>query len=181
MKTSKNFWKNPWTVSIGSGLVVLIITVIVDMITAEKVFGTAKNIFLLMLEAFFAIINYELKVWWLLIVFGVLIFAFYIYIKYQGSKCSVSNQPQFLEYKKDTILGYLWKWRWEKNYLGKYEIEDLHPICTKCSTPLIHNCSGYGRLKCLRCDETYFKILPQEGDVKTLIYDNVRRKYFPNE
>ena len=41
--------------------------------------------------------------------------------------------------------------------------------------------SGYGRLKCLRCGEVYTDELPEEENVKMLITDNVRRKYFPNE
>lgn len=181
MKKSKSFWKNPWTVSIGSGLIVLVITVIIDMITAEKVFSTIKTILSIALKALLAFLNFELKMWWLLIGVAALIFALWICVKHQDSKQSVPTEPQFLEYKQDTLLGYKWKWTWGKDYFGKYSIEDLYPICMKCSTPLTYNCTGYGRLKCLRCDEVYQKALPEEDDVKMLICDNVRRKYFPNE
>ncbi len=82
---------------------------------------------------------------------------------------------------KDTILQYRWNWVWEKDLYGKYKIENLHPICEKCDTPLTITYSGYGSLKCLRCGEVYTDELPEEENVKMLIADNVRRKYFPNE
>lgn len=181
MKKSKAFWKNPWTVSIGSGLVVLVITVIIDMITAEKVFNTIRNIFSFALKVLLVFLNFELKMWWLLIGVAALIFVLWIFIKYKDSRHLVSDEPQYLEYKQDTLVGYKWKWTWRKNYFGEYSIEDLHPICMKCSTPLTYNYTGYGRLKCLRCGAVYQQELPEEEDVKMLIADNVRRKYFPNE
>lgn len=181
MKKSKGFWRNPWTVSIGSSLVIFVITIIIDMITAEKVFSTIKVIFCLILKDSLAFLNFELKVWWLLIGGVVLIFILWGYGKYQDSKQSVLTKPQFLEYNQDRLLGYKWKWTWEKDYCGKYGIENLHPICSKCSTPLVYKYTGYGRLKCLRCGEVYQNELPDEDEVKMLISDNVRRKYFPDE
>ena len=38
-----------------------------------------------------------------------------------------------------------------------------------------------GKLKCLRCNEEYWQHLPSEQNIKLMITDNVRRKYFPNE
>lgn len=179
MKKIGGFWKNPWTVSIGSGLVVLVMTVIIDMITAEKVFSTIKTIFSILVNAILAFLNFEIKVWWILIGIAALLLALWVWVKIRDSK--VDTVTQFLEYNQDTVLGYTWKWVWEKNSFGKYSIEDLHPICQKCSTPLIYDYIGYGRAKCLRCGKVYTNDLPKVNEVKMLIYDNVRRKYFPNE
>lgn len=92
------------------------------------------------------------------------------------------NKLDFLEYTKDTILGYKWKWYWRKDVYGKYCVENLCPVCSKCDTPLVENYLGYhGKYMCLRCGEGYIKSMPDFDNVKMLISDNVRRKYYPDE
>ena len=93
-----------------------------------------------------------------------------------------TDKPKFLEYTQDTILGYMWRWNWQKNIYGQYDIENLCPVCSRCNTPLVESFSGYReKYKCLRCEMVYSKELPEFAHVKMLISDNVRRKYFPNE
>ena len=78
-------------------------------------------------------------------------------------------------------MGFRWRWKWDK-YYGKYEITDLHPVCSKCDTPLVQDYAGYSPVyKCLRCGEIAFSDLPDLDDVKMLISDNVRRKYYPDD
>ena len=80
------------------------------------------------------------------------------------------------------ILGYKWRWTWEKDVYGKYYVDELQPICSRCETPLVRNFYGYGAIyKCLRCEEGYSKQLPEFDHVKMLISDNVRRKYFAED
>lgn len=178
-KTKSKFWNNPWVVSIVSGLFVLLITIIVDLITAEMIFSTIKNAISAVWSAILELLNFNLKVWWVILSIVIITFGLFIFIKHKNAKMS---PPDFLQYTKDSILGFTWKWRWGKNYYGKYEIEELHPICPQCDTPLVQEHSGYGFIyRCLRCGKKIHNEYPEIDNVKMLIADNVRRKYFPNE
>lgn len=178
----KTFWGNPWTVAIGSGLVLSLLSVIIDVINKERLFSTIIRVFLAIWAAVIIFLNFELKVWWVLIGVSVLFLALYLWAKYLDLKQSAQREPEFTKYTQDMILGYKWKWSWEKNYYdGKYRIGNLHPICEKCDTPLTYSNNGCGRLTCLRCQQIYWKELPAFDNVKMMISDNVRRKYFPNE
>lgn len=177
----KNFIMNPWTVSVGSGLIVLLVTVIIDIVTTEKIFSTIKKILMAIWRLLLVFLNFEIKVWWLLIGIVVLLIALWG-TEHLASKQSTPTEPEFLKYTQDTILDYKWKWTWEKDSYGKYNIEQLHPICSYCETPLVDNPSGYGgRYTCLRCTNGTNRPLPDFNHVKMMISDNVRRKYFPNE
>lgn len=181
MKKPKHFWNNPWTVSVGSGLIVLIITLLIDLVTAEQLFSTIGNVLSFIWKAVISFLNIELKLWWVLVGIAILFLILILWSKLIESSSAKQIEPEFIKYTKDTILQYRWNWVWEKDLYGKYKIENLHPICRECETPLTITYSGYGRLKCLRCGEVYTDELPEEENVKMLIADNVRRKYFPNE
>ena len=178
----KNFMMNPWTVGIGTGLILLVVTVAVDLITAVNIFSTLKNVIITIWKWILVFLNFELKVWWVLAGLATVILVLNEYVKYSNKKQQQVNKPPFLDYTKADILGYKWKWYWKKDVYGKYVIEDLHPVCGKCETPLVENLYGYGgRYKCLRCNEGYGNPMPDLDHVKMMISDNVRRRYFPNE
>lgn len=174
---------HPWIVGIGTGTVVLILTILVDLITAVKIFSTIKKVSAAICKAVLGFLNYNLKVWWVLISVAVVVFGLYLFDKYieYEQKQKENNKPPFLEYTHDLILDYEWKWVWERKYDGTYSVEMLHPVCKKCATPLSNSDIGFGRYICLRCKAEYRQPLPREGDVKMMIRDNVRRKYYPNE
>lgn len=177
----KNFIMNPWTISLGSGLAVLLVTVVIDVVTAEKVFCTIKKILMAIWAALLYFLNFEIKVWWLLVGIAILILALWILVKRLESEQSAPAEPKFLEYTQDTILEYRWKWTWKRDYFGKYSIEQLQPICVHCGTPLVDSPAGYGgRYTCLRCKNGTNRPLPDFEHVKMMINDNVRRRYFPN-
>lgn len=180
MKGPKKFLMNPWTITLGSGLIILLVTVVIDLVTAEKVFSTLATIIFSVWCGILALLNFELKVWWVLAGIAVLIFARFLCSKYLDSKQTTHKDPEFISYTKDYILGYHWKWIWKKDLYDKLYIENLHPVCNECETPLTLS-YGYGELKCLRCGKVYHNAQPDENDVKMLIHDNVRRKYYPNE
>ena len=102
--------------------------------------------------------------------------------KWKGKKNSTIFPPVFLSYTTDNILQFKWKWRWDKDYYGEYDIENLHPVCSYCDTPLIAGKNYYEECYvCLRCNKKIYRALPEYDNVKMLIHDNVRRKYFPNK
>ena len=179
----KKFFMNSWTVTIGGGLILsVIISVINDFVKKDQVFSTINTILSAICKVLLGILNYKIKVWWLLVGIIILILIIFIFVKYLDHNHRISIEPEFLEYTQDIILGYKWKWNWQKDIYGKYCIEGLCPICSQCGTPLIEELRGYGiHYKCLRCNREYYENMPNFDHVKIMITDNVRRKYFPGE
>ena len=109
-KMKSKFWNNPWVVSIVSGLLVLLITIIIDLITAEMIFSTIKNAISAVWSAILVFLNFNLKVWWVILAIVIIMFGLSIYYKLKDAKAPIP--PDYLQYTKDTILGFTWKWGW---------------------------------------------------------------------
>lgn len=177
-KKTKNFLMNPWVVTTGSGLIILLVTIIIDVITATKIFSTIGNLFAYIWKAIIIFMNFELKVWWVLIGIIILILILYLLAKYIDKQQSILNKPEFIEYTQDTILKYKWKWNWVKDSNGRYFIDNLYPICSYCDTPLSESTKDYfEEYTCLRCNKRTTTPIPNIEDVKMLIGDNIRRRY----
>jgi len=180
MKDSKvkKFFLNPWTVGIGVAIFSFLLTIVGDVIKKEKILSTFVVIVNWSWNTILSFLTFDLKVWWILIGIAVIILGLWIYSKALDAKGSVPQEPPFLSYTQDDILGYRFEWEWKKDYSGKYGAENIRPICTKCGTPLVREYRGMSRFKCLRCDKQYQKSYPDEGYVKMMIHDNVRLKFF---
>ena len=103
----------------------------------------------------------------------------FLIAKYYDFKNENENSAGFLKYTKDTIQGWSWEWNWQKDWSGKYDVENLHPVCSSCGTPLVRDEDYYGNLKCLRCNRNYNNHFPDLNHVKMMIIDNARRNLFP--
>ena len=172
---------NPWIVSTGSGLLVLVVTVAIDYFSAKRIFTTFNKMLIFIWSAILTFLNFEIKVWWLLIGIAVLFLGLYIYCKYLDSKQSVPDEPEFLKYTQDTILGYKWDWHWEKGADGNYYVDGLRPICPQCNTPLVIGYAGFRDVyTCLRCNTDTNRPLPRIENVEMLILDNIKKMSFPN-
>lgn len=174
----KKFFLNPWTVGIGVAIFSFLLTIIGDVAKGEKILSTFIAIIDWLYNAIHVFLIFDLKVWWVLLGIILLFLLLWIYSKIVDAKESANTEPKFLQYTQDYLLGFKWEWTWEKDFYGKYSVENLQPICIDCDTPLRYDLTGYYRLKCLRCNKYYSGNVPQEDDVKTLIYDNVKKKYF---
>ena len=103
MKTKiKNFLMNPWTVSIGAGLIVLFVTIAIDLITAVSILSTLKKVITAIWTGILAFLNYKLKVWWVLIGMAVVVFGLYLYVRYieYEQKLKENNKPRFWSIRK---------------------------------------------------------------------------------
>lgn len=179
MKKGKKVIMNPWTVAIGSGI---ILTILTDIIKKEALFSTLNFLITKLWNILMMFLTIELKMWWVLVGIIALICVLLIALKVLSSKQQIKDKPKFIEYTRGRILEYEWKWRWTKYSFGKYKIDDLHPVCPQCETPLVDDFVGYGvRYKCLRCNYETNRPLPELAHVEMIITDNVRRKYFPDE
>jgi len=123
--------------------------------------------------SFLKILNFELKVWWLILI---LAFAYIIKLL-KINRTKNSEKTSFLkieEYTEDIIKGYKWKWIWIWNtFEGKYFIDNLVLICPGCETHSEYVNSNHH--SCPRCSER-FSNTPPRSNIEKLIRDNCRRK-----
>lgn len=178
MRKVKKWIKSPWGISLGTAVLSFLMTICYDFLKDKPVFSTLTSIFIAIWNFIISILNFELKVWWVLLGITLIIFIIYILYKIDSLKNSESNSLPFLRYTKDNINGWHWEWIWEKQYDGKWGIENLHPICPKCETPLVRSNEHGGRLVCLRCNIESYERLPDLDHVKILLYDNVKKDHF---
>lgn len=164
---------NPWIVGVGSIILAAIIRYFVPL---EKLSNVIEKLFSVSWNCILGFLNYELKVWWVLAGITGLFFILYLII-YLMQKQSVSEE-NFLKYTSDTILNYRWKWTWKKSSNGVYYMDELHPICSICDTPLTCRMGRYSfeYYFCLRCNKEFHQPIPNLNEVKILIDDNIKKK-----
>lgn len=117
------------------------------------------------------LLNFPLKVWWVLLGVLIIILLFYVISKTSNTDAPINTPPEFLSYTKDFIRGFNWEWYWKKDYEGRYEVVGLHVNCPQCATPF-----AYGSRKCPRCRYYEECAEPDHSEIEIVIYDNVKRK-----
>ncbi len=173
----KKFLKNPWTISMGSVFFGFLLTVLYDLIKGKNIFSTVGGILSNVITFLLSVMNFRLKVWWVLIGLIVVFLILCLIARYNESKTIQAEQekPPFFKYTKDQIKGWNWEWRWYKNLYGQYDIEDLHPVCSSCGTPLVRSDNIEYNLECMRCNKKYSEYLPDMDNIKIYIRDSAKR------
>jgi len=177
MKKAAKWLKSPWGVSIGTALFSFLLTVGYDVLKEKPILSTIVSIIDAVRLFIIRLMNYQLRVWWVLLGLLFVVIILYIITKAFSVKDSNSQVPSFMNYTTDNISGWDWSWDWEKGYDGKYGVVNLHPVCPKCSTPLIQERDYSSTAKCLRCDFTENRSVPNFEHITMLIYDNVKRSH----
>ena len=149
----KKFTQNPWVIGIGTCVIGTVIsTSVVDWIKGIDWLSTLKVVIKFLANAVIAFLNFDIKVWWLLVFIGVGVLVLFVIAKIQDAK-SIDDTPAFLSYTRDTVLGFAWEWEYTKTYEGKYTISNLHPVCSECGMILKQDGALRLGMKCLRCDK----------------------------
>lgn len=178
----KKFAKNPWVLGIGTTVIGgVLLSFVLDWIKGVDWLSTLKAVTKFIGDAIVAFLNFELKVWWVLVAIALLIVALIIISKILDAK-DKSNPLPFLSYTKDSVLGYTWEWDYRHTYDGKYTITNLHPVCSRCGMILkqVFTVNGIA-MKCLRCNTTQKWEDSCQTDAQMLIEDNIRKKYLQNQ
>lgn len=177
----KKFLKNPWVLAIGSTVIGgVLLSFVLDWIKGVDWLSTLKTVVNFIINAVVAFLNFELKVWWVLVAIALLFAALIIYSKILDAKQKDTPIP-FLTYTKDSMLGYAWEWEYQKTYDGKYSIANLHPVCSKCGMILKQGGSFGMEMQCLRCNTTKKWEYHYLTDAQMLIEDNIKKKYLQNQ
>ena len=178
----KKFLKNPWVLTIGSTVIGgVLLSFVMDWINKVDWLSTLKVVLRFIGNAIVAFLNFELKVWWLLVALALLFVALLIYIKILDTKQKNAPIP-FLSYTKDSVLGYSWEWEYRKTSDGRYTINNLHPVCSRCGMILRQGHTVYGmEMKCLRCNTTNKWEDYYLTDAQMLLEDNIKKRYLQNQ
>ena len=124
----KKFFKNPWILGIGTTVIGgIALSFILDWIKGVDWLSTLKAVVNFIVNVIVTFLNFELKVWWILIAVALIILVLFFIAKYYDAK-SQNEKPSFLSYTKDSVLGYTWEWEYSKGYDGKYSIKNLHLV-----------------------------------------------------
>jgi len=163
-KKKYNFLSNPWIITIGSVLAIRLI----DFMTGSNIWEWLKNI-LVGIHMFFNQ-KFEWTLYGLILLFisgpaiGILII--WIILKFQNAKEVFLSD--WLEYKKDTFGGIVYKWKYVKNYEGKYDIENIIPYCPNCECQLIGE-------DCPNCKNSYYRKIKSNHELEVLIRHRIKK------
>jgi len=79
----KKFYKSPWVISIGTTVFSLFLTIIYDYSKEKPVLSTIGDIFITIWKFILAVLNFHVRIWWLLIAFFVFVGFIYMYERFK--------------------------------------------------------------------------------------------------
>ena len=74
----KKWIKSPWGISIGTAIFSLLLTMGYDYSKEKPILTTVWNVLVWIWELILAILNFNLKVWWIIVAIGLFIFILYL-------------------------------------------------------------------------------------------------------
>ena len=172
----KKFWKNPWTISIGTAIFAFFLTVLSDLLQKKRILSTIGRILSVIWKAIFAFLNFDLKVWWILVGIASIFFVLWIIAKFDN-KSNDNKEPDFLKYTEDHFRTWKWSWEWEfSDYQQKWHVSNLVAHCPKCDTPMQHD-QFEDVFQCPRCEYIFrYDSHETSSQVEAVIIDNLNRK-----
>jgi len=177
MTYKKEHWiKSNWTISIGTAIFSLLLTMGYDYSKDKPILTTVWTILKWIGNFIWTILNFNLKVWWLIV--GVIIF-FIIALLISRVKSKDTFKPDFYSYREGKFKRWKWTWNWQwSDRKNAWLISELRAHCPNCDTPMIEHSSIYGlSFDCPRCE---FRANDGQCDephkIERIILDNIDRK-----
>ncbi|MCL2470707.1 MAG: hypothetical protein FWF25_03065 [Propionibacteriaceae bacterium] len=155
------FWRNPWTIGVGSILIASIITsgfkAVVSQVSplaALKWFG----------HGIVAILMFGIPIYVVLLVVLLVIIALDVATRPLQTPVAVS-QPDYLSYTTTTYKRWTLRWGYrERLDPRRYEIRDVRPVCScDCELGPYHSLP-IPALECPRCGKRYPVFSPEDAD-----------------
>lgn len=171
----KKLIRSPWTISIGTAIFSFLLSLGRDYTKSRPIFTTIQQILQTLLKFIISVLNFNIKVWWLIIGIIIIVAIIYLVFKFKQEE----TKPNFYNYRNGKLKSWKWSWDWEFNsYENKWHISNLTPHCPKCDTPLIDRSSTYTLMyECPRCDfEASDCECEEPTKIEAIIIDNIERK-----
>jgi hypothetical protein len=162
--------KSPWAISLGTAIFSLSGTIIYDLSKNKPILSTILVILNSIWQFIIRVLNYNIKVWWLLLFIGIITLAIYIVFRLSQDEPSP---------KEGKFKNWRWTWNWRWHYSkNAWVISDLKAHCPRCDTPMEHFSSLYGQsFECPRCD---YRASGSECEkphkIEAIILDNIIRE-----
>jgi len=176
-KSNKRFINNPWTINIGSGLFILVATLLTDATKSKPIFTTINQIFNFVIGIIKTILFFKIAVIWIITAI-ILLFIILFIIKKDATDVTL---PEFTKYKSEVFKKWRWSWEWKYNERKQeWYIAYLTPHCPNCDTPLMDNSSSYYErgMDCPRCSYKSLSINYEDSEsTKVLITDNANKRF----
>ena len=172
----KNILKSPWTIGITTTLLGFFLAVVYDFIKKKQFLSTVKTILLALRNGLVAFLNFELKVWWILLGIAGLLLLLIIVADIKGK--GKDSESDFMGYTEDYFGNWKWSWKWKYNtYKTAWCPSDFEAHCPECDTPMFHDRDEYF-FQCPRCgfESSGMDDHKKSYEVDALIVDNINRK-----
>lgn len=173
---NKSWIKSSWAISIGTAIFSFVLTVIYDYSKNKPIFSTILQILKNLYNFILLVLNFNIKVWWLILGIIVIIAIIYLVINLKQEE---NIKPDFYDYREGKFKFWRWSWNWKFNYSeNAWSISNLTAHCPNCDTPLINRSNFHGpSYECPRCN---FRAIDSQCDehekIELIILDNIERK-----
>ncbi len=168
----KKFRDSKWALALVPTIVGALLTLIIDCVKKINLFSTMVTVMKTLWSWIVRFLSFEVQVWWILAALLLLILILWIVAKIADVKGVA--EPVWMKYTEDRFIDWKWSWKWEKNYLGSYQVSDLMAHCPKCNTPMRHD--DYDTVfHCPRCLFESRKHSDNRNDILVVIYDNAKK------
>jgi Ca2+/Na+ antiporter len=170
----KKWLYSPWTISIGTSIFSLLLTIVYDYSKNKPIFSTIYHIAKAILSFVFYVLNYNLKVWW--VILGLFIMCIIIYLI---ATFRQEFKPDYYSYREGRFKKWKWTWGWKwDNYKNGWVISNLTAHCPTCDTQMIDYSNRYElNFVCPRCD---YRASGSQCDepykIEMIILDNIKRE-----
>lgn len=174
MNKKKNI--KTWIISTGSGILAVLGIRLLDFIVGTKILSSIWKGIAWIFNGIGGFFNhkFEVSLWFLIllpiVVIGLLLLILWIISKLQNEN-SDNTPPQipFLKYTQDIFNGIMYRWEYEKNYSGKYSIENISMYCPKCKCLIVYN-------SCPVCRKYYGNFRKDGAEIDALIRHRIENK-----
>jgi len=174
---NKHWYSSAWTM-IGGPTFGFLLTISRDYLKDKPILTTLVSIFSAIWNFLYSLLNFDLKVWWILIAILLFVGVIYLIQRFQNEEI---NEPEFLKYKEDKFKSWTWTWEWNWNERNqRWMIVELQPNCPTCGTTLMENSTIYDTIyECPRGDfKTGRHGSPTEDkrNIEALIIDKIKKQ-----
>ena len=100
----KRLLKHPVIVAIIPVILSFILTVLYDMVKNRQLLSTAKNILSFIINCVTSFLQFNIKVWWIVVAMVIIIGILFILFKIGNAKNYKQSNPLWIQYQKDNIV-----------------------------------------------------------------------------
>jgi len=175
-KRKEEWIRSPWTISIGTAVFSLLLTIVYDFSKQEPILTTIWKITKWTESFILIVLNFDLRLWWVLLGIVFLTLLLYILAKIKNTE---NFKPDFCKYREDKFKNWTWTWDWEFNKRKEaWVVSKMQAHCPRCETSLIDLSNEYEAFfECPRCDfQAKNNYCDDPFKIETLILDNLDRK-----